>query len=543
MRRKAETGFVNPHAIDETSSISRSKHLEQWRLLWKRWDSATTGLGDEDGEYTLRRHAWESPMFSGSLFTDKLEDICRAMLPIIEPIAQLPGSDPDIFHSALIRIETGMAAYPEWMNLEKVGCVVGMFTTQCILKWLWLTSDSAAHLIDRLNCLQASLHILHLNRQGALHFMDMLPENYQQSIFSAIQAHENDPAWENRLRQANSVWQEIYLELARKFDMDLYHENCIRLIPMDWMYGIPPLKKLVETCRWKEAENICHQIIGSRTKQENETVCWDIETVLLASSVKHCVSRGADDPISNILKELHNIAQKTGRVHCQQIIEFQQFTYRNPFDWNGVNRLVRKIGKLPLSDLLNAWKQHIVYAAIGYQPEISKLASDCWIHWLIDAGIDDAKGKEWFSEKMQAWLHCILNHFKTFVEQAQAFFVLTRDLAEITDIRNRCPRLVDIATASIIGDKAHHRCRREWLQKMNGAEHLPLVMECWVKHAPKMVPNPAIAVSADYKSHIQWLAVVQEINPTAFKKLLDQWRSEHGRRRRLWDAIESGIEM
>ncbi len=544
MRRKSESGHTDfSDAVMPVSGFQNDNALAQWRLLWKRWDDTVAGLGDEDGEYASRRHNWESRMFNSSLFTDRLENICQTMLRLLEAMALLPESDPDIFHKAIIRIETAMTAYPDWMNLEQTGYVMGLSASQCIARWLWLTSSSTDHFIDRLGRLQAPLHIVHLNRQGILLSLDALSENQQRSIFDAIHPHEKDPTWESRINHSRSVWRDIYLELSRKFDIVRYHENCIKLISTDWTYGISPLKYLMETRRWAEAENICQRIIGGYIEQEGDPVFWDVETVLLVACIKRNIPKGADDLVSEVLKAWRDIAEKTSMHHRRQIVEFQQFTYRNPFDWNGVAKLIRKTGASSIDNLLKAWRQYIVCTAIGYHPDTSMPVLDCWINWLIDAGLNDAIGKICFSEKMHAWLHHVLHHFKAFMEQVQAFFILTRDLAEMTDIGERCPRMVNMAAVSIIGDKAHHRCRREWLHKMNGAEYLPLVMGCWIKHAPKMVPNPAVSVAGDYRSHIQWLSVVQEINPPAFKQILEQWRSEHGHRRHLWSAIESDIRI
>ncbi len=127
---------------------------------------------------------------------------------------------------------------------------------------------------------------------------------------------------------------------------------------------------------------------------------------------------------------------------------------------------------------------------------------------------------------------------KAFMDQKQAFFVLTRDMAELTDIKTRFPQVVQACTASIIGDKSHNSSRREWLKKMMGANHLPIIMECWVKYAPKMVPSPVVVIGSNYDLHVRWLAVVKELNPEAYQQIIDQWQFEHSRRRKLWTTIK-----
>jgi hypothetical protein len=39
-----------------------------------------------------------------------------------------------------------MMDYPEWMGVEKNGCEIGTFATQCILKWTWITSPTPEQL-------------------------------------------------------------------------------------------------------------------------------------------------------------------------------------------------------------------------------------------------------------------------------------------------------------------------------------------------------------------------------------------------------------
>ena len=124
------------------------------------------------------------------------------------------------------------------------------------------------------------------------------------------------------------------------------------------------------------------------------------------------------------------------------------------------------------------------------------------------------------------------------MDQKQAFFVLTRDMAELTDIKTRFPQVVQTCTASIIGDKSHNSSRREWLNKLMGANHLPVIMECWVKYAPKMVPSPVVVIGSNYNLHVRWLAVVKELNPEAYQQIIDQWQFEHSRRRKLWTTIK-----
>ena len=532
-------GLVTSARTKSRKNISPdAKIIQQWQRLWDLWNSIVVKIGDEDGEYALRQHTWESPIFNNTQFADDLEEVCRYLLPLIEKIASLNAADPDVFLNAIVGIENSMKDYPDWMEVEKKGCTIGTFATQCILKWTWMTSPSPEQFINRLNQVELRLKIIHLSSQGVIFFFESLPDDHQKQVFDEIKRHEDDPAWENRLNHVDSFWHQIYLSLSRRFDAGVYLDNCLKLMNENWLYGVPPLKNLLNNRQWEEAEKICNLIVAHYAAQEGEIVSWDLETHLLAAVVKSGIHHFPDDAICEILQDWNHVTEKTGMAARNQMVRFQQITYRNPFDWDSVAALIHQSGLAPMSRLLDAWQQHILSVALGFKPgKVTKL-SDCWINWLIEAGLDPARGKPWFSAKLQKWLNFIHANAKAFMDQKQAFFVLTRDLAELTDIKTRYPQVVQTCTASIIGDKSHNESRREWLKKMMGDDHLPVIMDCWVKYAPKMVPSPLVVIGSNYDQHVRWLAVVKELNPEAYRQIIDLWQFEHSRRRKLWSTIK-----
>lgn len=536
-------GLITPNRTRSRKAASPdAKILQQWQRLWDLWNTIAIKIGDEDGEYALRQHAWESPVFNSTLFSDDLEEVGRYLLPLIEKVVPLNVTDPDIFLNAVVGIEKNMKDYPEWMELEKKRCPIGTFATQCLLKWTWMTSRTPQEFISRLNQLEDALKIIQLHTQGMIFFFDSLPEDHQKQIFDQIKQHEDDPAWESRLNHVDNFWHQIYLNLSRRFDADVYLDNCLKLMNENWLYGVPPLKNLLARDQWKEAEKVCHSIVTHYAEQEGEIAAWEPETHLLAAVVQRGIHHFPDEAVTSILQDWRNAAEKIGWIERSQAIQFQQITYQNPFDWDAVAALVRQTGLPALSGLLDAWQQHILSIALGFKPGSAKILSDCWINWLIEAGMDPARGKTWFSEKLQAWLTFIHGNTKAFMDQKQAFFVLTRDFVELTaDMKARYPQLVATCTASIIGDKSHNACRREWLKKMKGDDHLPVIMDCWTRYAPKMVPSPLVVIGSNYDLHVRWLAVVKELNPEVYRQILNQWQFEHSRRRKLWLTIKKKL--
>jgi hypothetical protein len=517
---------------------SEEKIIQQWNRLWDLWNSIVVKIGDEDGDYAVRRHTWEAPVFNSTQFADDLEEVCRYLLPLIETSVPLHVASPDILMNAVVGIEKNMRDYPDWMDLEKKKCVIGTFATQCILKWTWLTSPTPEQFISRLNLLEERLTIILLSSQGMIYFFESLPDDHQKQIFDHIKRHEDDPVWENRLSHVDSFWHQIYLNLSRRFDSRVYLDNCLKLVTENWLYGIPPLKNLIKNNLWEEAEKVCNLVVTSYAVQEGEVVSCDVETHLLAAVVKRGIHHFPDQAITEVLQDWCLITEKIGCNERNRMIRFQLTTYQNPFDWDAVARLISQIGLSAVPRLLEAWHQHILSIALGFKPGKAKNFSSSWINWLIEAGLDPAKGKPWFSNKLQEWLLDIMVNAKAFMEQKQVFFVLTRDMAELTDIKTRFPQVVETCTASIIGDKSHNGSRRDWLKKMMGDNHLSVIMECWKKYAHKMVPSPIVVIGSNYDLHVRWLAVVKELNPDAYRQIIEQWQFEHSRRRKLWTTIK-----
>ena len=247
-------------------------------------------------------------------FSDDLEEVCRYLLPLIENIAPLAVADPDIFMNAIVGIETNMKDYPDWMELEKKRCTIGTFATQCILKWTWITSPTPEQFINRLNLIEERLKIIELSSQGMTYFFESLPDDHQKQIFDYIKQNEDDPVWEGRLNHVDSFWHQIYLSLSRRFDSQVYLDNCLKLMDENWLYGIPPLKNLIKNHQWEAAEKVCNLIVTRYASQEGEIASWDPETHILAAAVKRGIHHFPDEAISAVLQDWNRVTEKIGWV-------------------------------------------------------------------------------------------------------------------------------------------------------------------------------------------------------------------------------------
>jgi len=66
---------------------------------------------------------------------------------------------------------------------------------------------------------------------------------------------------------------------------------------------------------------------------------------------------------------------------------------------------------------------------------------------------------------------------------------------------------------------------------------LPEVMEFWKRNAALLVPDPAHAGGSDYTACAEWLAVVLDLDPPTYTRILQDWSVRHRRRRNLWQAL------
>jgi hypothetical protein len=79
--------------------------------------------------------------------------------------------------------------------------------------------------------------------------------------------------------------------------------------------------------------------------------------------------------------------------------------------------------------------------------------------------------------------------------------------------------------------------RRRWIERLGVADLFPGVLECWRRHAAGLVPDPASGTGSNYDDCAEWLAVVFELDSTAYQRLVHAWAGPHARRRNLWLAI------
>jgi hypothetical protein len=127
----------------------------------------------------------------------------------------------------------------------------------------------------------------------------------------------------------------------------------------------------------------------------------------------------------------------------------------------------------------------------------------------------------------------------------RALAILTHDLdTTLPTMKKLAPRLWHLLSkADSDAQKRVSTTRRNWCKSLGGKALIPKIVAFWRENAVRFVPDPG-ASTAEYSESADWLAAVQEINPTAASDLLARWATVHHLRRNLWrDLAQRGFPI
>ncbi len=532
--------FVFSQTSSPEEIISDEKYREEWEQLWGEWGELIYEVGDEEGRYAEQEHHWEAPYFDGYLLADDLDKVAEKILPILDKIYKLGIEDDNMFEEELSTIDYHIKEYPEWMGAEDEGCYLNRAVTQCVLKWEWLASKSAATFVERMIEIEKGLNLIGLDRDTFTDFFDSLSEYDKKQVYEHITSNRTNSIWEERLNSSNSRWHQIYHSFSEIFNPDTYLDTCRALLHENWHYGLPLIDDLLKKNNHSEAEKVYEQTIVSYAGQIS---CedWQPEACLLISLLRY----GYDSPDDTVIKLLQDWIQVAGKLNMASkadSLKLQLVTYQNPYHWDAVAKVFQEINHHPFSStaakLITQWQQFILTIDLGNSFRNDKEPDDCWIRWLMETGLDEGKNEKWFAKKIKTWLESFCrNHTIQFQNQQKYISLLTRDICDIYALKKRHHNLYRIVSMSTSGYKGSVVSRQAWLKKMHADQFIPLITECWKQNVVKLLPDPSHAHKSVYEEHALWLAVVKEQNPLAYQKVIDKWKIDHKRRKNLWEAI------
>ena len=170
--------------------------IELWNSLWRNWQDVVTKVGNEDGKYTVQDHPWEGPYFDGYRLALDLEPIAAEMLNLVDDVYGLVDA-PDLFTEALVEIEDKISLFPDWTGVEQdKRCELGKNATECVLKWLWISSQSDMNpgicLLEKVLDVEASVQMVSLNPKLCVDFLSRLSDNIGREVYICLKdsAHQ-----------------------------------------------------------------------------------------------------------------------------------------------------------------------------------------------------------------------------------------------------------------------------------------------------------------------------------------------------------------
>lgn len=537
----------NGEPIEGKTVATPAKYLQEWELAWDRWHQVTAELGIEDGRYVYQEHDWEPPWFDGSSFSERLDEVARDLLPLIERISELGIEDKNLFRDELLLIKEDADSYPDWMGESE--CTLGPSTTTCFLKWEWSAratdEDGSGEFLERIRMTEDELEAIDLDDGAFVEFFDSLSASSQREALDALRKVRTSALWQERFSSPRSQWHRVLTALLARFDTDSYLEICMDHLDQEWSYGLPVIEHLTKKNYLLRADEILARTFASLLRSESEARSEWIpeETLLVEKLVYH--SPSPDAPVLKLLACAIAIARRRGQGRRAATLELQRVIYKDPCRWNEIARAFGKLLASPHGGsariLLSRWESFTAKRSMRRLAGGEDILGDTWVHWLIEAGIDQAKGPEWFQERMKRWLEVLEGDSTRFSKSRSQLIALAGDLASVSSLKKSHPQF-----ARLTGGEQRYgvaRCvgaRRRWLKRMDAEAIVPGLIACAKSNASQLVPDPSHAYGSRYEEHAQWLRAVKEIDSAACRRIIEGWKVRHKRRRNLWDALKRG---
>ena len=530
------------HGKTKNRPVSHKRTMEYWNSLWRHWHEILVDVGNEEGKYAVQDHHWEAPYFDCSYLASDLEPIARDMLGLIDDVYVSVG-DPDLFFDLLEDIEASIASYPEWMGAEYgEPCELGISTTTCVLKWIWLglqhESRSGISLLEKVYEIEQTYDLVNMNQVALVEFFINLPADSCRDIYSYLQ---DDEMHEIDLNNVYSPWHQINHVYESRFDSSKHLETCRKHLDHNWQYGRPLIDYAINRKEFQEAEQWLVKTFSSFLERKRKSK-WYPESSLLMDQMDYYMKDGQEE-IAALLLVWSKVSLKLGNSQRGMAAQFQGTIFRLPEDCEAVIRDYKRVigpkTRKTIDPIFGQWKNEMANRSFSRYMETPSV-SDSWVHWLIDASLDPKKKQKWFSNKLNDWLNDLKKDKRLFKKQWHWLARLTSDLPDSKRLVRKYPVFYETALTAVASANdllGNFRCRG--LKKMNAGLSLNVVMEVWKEHLHLIMPDPADAYKSDYTDHAAWCKALHELNQNTNKALVSRWRKKHNRRRNLWRDMKA----
>ncbi len=519
--------------------VSLKRIMEKWESEWEDFNDVIFDVGDEEGAYAFQEHHWEAPYFDAWTLANDLEPIAEKMLKIMDR-AHEAGDDPDLFYHALKEINDGILSYPEWMGAEDgEPCTLEAKMTQCVLTWLWLgakgKNDEGRVFAEKVLDLEDGLKMVELDPKALARFFVDLPDAACREVYEFLK--EGDPRAD--VENTYSAWHHIQHLYEAKFDSGKYLQSCERHLPDNWRYGLPLVENAILHNNNASAEPLLIQTFSSYLGGREKRTWLPENSLLLVERTNF--SHEGEEEIGTLLKHWAAVAKGLKNKGRAAAAQFQATTFDGGGKWDTIletyGHLSKGAAKKTLAPLFDQWKNEMAARSYPYFVDSGKM-EDTWIHWLIDAMLDEKKGGERFHKRVSQWLSELEKDAKVFRKQWQWLTVFTRDLPNSEKIRATYPFFWETAISEHEGEDDLTVSRRKGLRRMKAGSCLPAVIEAWKKQIRGIIPDPANAQRSRYTECTYWAKALLELNKGEYHTLMAQWRKKHNRRRNLWRDLK-----
>jgi len=510
-----------------------NKVLQEWDRAWSDWNDCVFESGTEDGRYVLQDAHWEAPYLDSSALAADLEPIAARMRELLPRVVDEDLAPEFSFRAALEETAQEIGSgLPEWIN-DPEGCYFEPQVTECLLEWEWRVGRREGRhpfeIVDRICRLEASLEDASLDGEAIAGFVLDLGDRNQQAILAGITDHRHDGPWPRVLRDVYSGWFVLHQELARRWDAEQFLAVCLANIEQNWKLALPPVKDLLRRKAFGEAQSLIEKAVASLLHL-GPGEAWDPRQGLL---IQHPMQRYRveDRPArGRLLEAWRKVALGLGQEDVAGALQLQAELLARWEDWDTALEAFRQAegpaGTAACELLFADWRRRVSEVTVG--------TAEGWVPGLADAArADDAAV---FHRAVRSWLKQI--------EEAGDLEPSLRPLGELSVILDPGSKLKRASPAlhALLSRGPEKKGKlagsvRRWVRRLRGRDLLPEVLAFWKRNAALLVPDPAHAGGSDYTRCAEWLAVVLDLDPPTYTRILQDWSVRHRRRRNLWQAL------
>jgi hypothetical protein len=434
-----------------------------------------------------------------------------------------------------------------------------------LLEWEWTLAQrdhgDASAFLDDIRDLEIRSTNVGFDYPSIKKFILGLSEQHLRVVLESMTRQRSSKRWTDAFTGAYGCWAEILRELSKRWNPTLYAETSRANISQDWTLALPLVQGAVKRKAFDEASTLIEEALRSLLRLD-QNKRWDCREQLLIHRGLSYYGEDQNTKLATLLRLWQETAQAQEHGDVAVALAVQITALREAENgavmleaFGAVPPQFRKVHDALFSD----WRTWIVERTLQSWSGGSKVPCGGWVTALVDAARVGPEGTAAFQAAVRATLEearsesvikprSMNRYARPLLGQDSspllALAVLTHDLdATASTLKQSAPKLLKLLSSSAGGERGRvDATRRAWCARLGGASLLSEVLAFWRDNAVRFVPDPG--GMADYAQSADWLAAVNEINPTAAGELLARWGETHRLKRNLWrDLAQRGFTM